>query len=108
MTTARTNADMLSRTRPLPPPCGPMDPSYGRDRTPSPVARIDLDHNVVVDCPEPSRRAFEGFREKMTEEEEREAMVLDKAATNALWQANSTKSALYALACKSVDAKQSM
>jgi hypothetical protein len=66
---------------------------------PSPVACINLDHNVVVDCPEPSRLAFEGFGEKMMEEEEWEAMVLDEAATNALWQANSTKSALYMLAC---------
>ncbi|KAL3811783.1 hypothetical protein ACHAXA_005174 [Cyclostephanos tholiformis] len=69
------------------------------------VARIDLDHDVVVDCPEPSRRAFEGFEEKMTEEEELEAMIIDEAAADALWQANSTKSALYAFARKSVDAK---
>ena len=57
------------------------------------VARIDLDHDEVVDCPEPRRRAFDGYGEGA--EEEREAMVLGEALADALFSyANTTKFSL--------------
>jgi hypothetical protein len=50
---------------------------------------------------------FEGFGEGMTEDEEREAMVLGDAATDASWHANSTKSALHALDIAAAAARKS-
>jgi hypothetical protein len=70
------------------------------------VARIDLDHDEVVDCPEPRKRALDGYGEGA--EEEREATVLSQAVEDALLYKNSTKFALRAaLDCKDAAAAAS-